>query len=293
MVKTTQYTVDTAAFEQQILANLCRFDLLALLRLLYQNDYQRVWFKSHDSLVSEARVIQRIEFDPEFVLITLNIGLLSAQSPFPDYFMKMRDTLMDKQTEFTQFIGYFDHVLIQHLIYGIYPQLNRSCFGHWPSYQLNTLLLTNVTTIRTLQLIFSAVYPEYQVKCSKNPHQHCQILGEHFLGNIGLGCSYRLGDIVYSNKKGILVWLDKCCDAISLEQINQRHEQHILPLLTRCSLWLDVRVRGVLKPLSIADTPLGYHPLQTTSEQGWVKLFYGQTLNWGMEDDCTGVPTDC
>jgi len=275
--------------EQQIINNLHRFDLLALLRLLHHLNYQSVWFVSNDSLVSEVRIIQEIEFRPQGVIIRLNLGLLSPQSPLPGYILQLRDTLMDYQDEFKHFIGYFDHILIQHLVFGLFPELNRSGFGNWRHYQHNSLLLTDLRAVRSIQMLFDYVYPECVVVCERNRRIECRGLDKQTLGEIELGCRYKLGDVTYASAKGILVWLDVPDCEQSLAELKYRLRSVILPLLSRFLLHLEVRVRGVMQPLKISGSQpasiLGFHPLLRAPYSGQVTLFYGQTYCRGGMDE--------
>ena len=93
------------------------FDMISLLRLLLFIGYlpEEIKFKSYNSLCSQASLIKKIQFQHapvKTVIITLNMGLLSAQGTLPNYFQKIIDKGMMDVQSFYEFIGYFDHSLM-------------------------------------------------------------------------------------------------------------------------------------------------------------------------------------
>ena len=103
--------------EKKILANIHKFDIFCLIRLLIDAGYalEEIQFQSHDSLTSQSKLIHDITFQntaARQVIITLNLGLLGVQSPLPSYFQKQIHKSTVDYNRFIDFIGYFDNFLI-------------------------------------------------------------------------------------------------------------------------------------------------------------------------------------
>ncbi len=272
---------------KRIIDNIKSFDLLALLRLLHHLNYTKIWYQSNDSLASEARVIEGIEFNDQFVMITLNIGLLSPQSSLPSYIIRLRDEFIDKDPEFKHFIGYFDHTLLSNLLKNRYPTLNPEYFSDWQDYQQTFLSLSNLKASRTVHYIFSVIFPECKVSCD-NIKRYKQILAcKTRLGAICLGEPYHLGDLSYKTYHGIIVFLHETDVEISTKNIEFRLYTFALPIFSALSFYLEVQVMGLMKPLQLGisndvqltnnQTPLGYHQLLKSAQKGKVTLFSNQT----------------
>lgn len=294
--------------EQYIHEHIWAFDLQALMRVLQYYGYHEIWFRSHDNLTSEPRLIEAIEFidvpdatewhepslsetsqEHKTVILTLNMGLLGPQSPLPSYTRQLRDTLMDKVEEFNYFIGFFDHWLIQYLVQQLYPELNASCFGHWQGYQARMLQLKNLTSRRGLHMLFDYVFPECEVRCDWHHQQRWQAEPKQYLGQIQLGENYYLGDVHADQFRATRVYLDNAHSGLTIDTLRERLYKHILPACKDLRFYLDVRVWGVNPPLSTSNrsqsmkgaTPLGFHPLASEPAAGWVVLFAGRPCEQG------------
>jgi hypothetical protein len=157
---------------KKIVSKIHTFDLISLIRLLFYYGVQpeEILFKSHMSICSQSGLIQHIEFQlrPERrVTITINMGLLSAQSALPSYFQKniaARD--IDNQI-FADFIGYFDHVLIQNYIFNLYPENNPKYFSNWERTKRDYLKLMDLKSCSTLFWIFELAFPELKIQVEK------------------------------------------------------------------------------------------------------------------------------
>lgn len=274
---------------QQIKDNIQHFDLLALLRLLRHLGYSNIWFASHDSLISEQRIVETIEFTSDAVVISLNLGLLSPQSPLPGYILQLRDTLMDRAEEFRHFIGYFDHIILQQLVHSLFPEFDHSAFGHWHNYQSQALAMTNLKSVRTIQSVFDYVYPEYHIHTQPNQKIKVQQLTRTPLGQVVTGNHYLLGDTDFVKEEGVVVTLFEQDKHFDIAQLQRRLRLHILPLLAPLSLHLEVRIQGRLRPLKTGNagftTPLGFHALGSAQQAGKVTLFYGQTHGYGRSSE--------
>ena len=276
---------DTEQLPQQIRDNIKHFDLPALLILLQHLNYKQIWFSGSDSLVSQERLIQGIEFKQQRVIITVNLGLLGPQSALPTYMMRMRETLIDKDEEFKQFIGFFDHTLIFNTVKNSYPQLNLDYFSQWEQedeqgvgqsvgqgvnnthYAKTWLWLTTLKAKRSLHAVFAALFPECKVVCDAHKPLQCLPLQKTRLGKIALGTPYQLGDIAFTPASRVVVFLDNAAHQLPLSVLKKRLHQEVLPLFAPLKLMLDVKIVGVIDPLKTAvNKPLGISSFISKSE---------------------------
>ena len=151
--------------EAQISERIHDFDIISLIRVLMSIGYSReeITFRSHNSICSQPALIQRIEFrrDPvREAIITLNMGLLNAQSPLPSYFKKKTENEEISERSFVDFIGYFDHHLIHDYIGNIYPEINSAFFPNWELAKRRYLQILNLKALGTMHWLFQVTFPE-------------------------------------------------------------------------------------------------------------------------------------
>ncbi len=156
--------------ENNISKRIHEFDIISLFRLLASMDYRpdEIRFRSNNSICSQAALIHAISFRREpvrEVLVTMNMGLLSSQSPLPNYFREKMDT--EVNNSLVDFIWYFDHHLIQDYIFNIYPEINASFFPSWELTKRRYLQVLDLTSCSTLHWLFQTVFPEVGVTVEK------------------------------------------------------------------------------------------------------------------------------
>jgi hypothetical protein len=171
-VTTESHISPVEDFERKISKKIHEFDLFSLLKLLMYHGFllEEIHFKSHMSTCSQPGLIQGIEFlyQPERqVVITINMGLLSAQSALPSYFQKNVDTKDIDSISFGDFIGYFDHFLIRNYIFNIYPEKNIKYFSDWEITKRQYLQIMDLKSSSTLFWIFQLVFPELKIQVKK------------------------------------------------------------------------------------------------------------------------------
>ena len=266
------------SFEEEIVKNSTKFDLLALLRLLKEYDYDSIWFESTDSSVSEVALIDKVSFEKSRVIITLNIGLLSPQNELPSYFFYFRDTHLEVEDSFAAFLRYFDHILILNYIQNVYPVINEIYFSNWKDYNKTFLQLTNIKTVKTIHFIFASVYPELFVVSKTSEGLFSIEKDKKSLGEIRLGTLYQLGDIYTSCSSFVSVTLLPGKINVSIPEIVIRLNKIILPLLSELDLYLEVKIFGVMMPLKTGESPcLGFKKLLDKEKKDEIIIFSGRT----------------
>ena len=160
------------SLEKKISKKIHEFDIISLLRLLMSMNYRldEIRFNGRNSICSQSSLIHGIKFYNEpvrEVVITLNLGLLSAQSPLPGYFRKKVESDITGSRRFNEFIGYFDHQLIRNYIFNLYPEINSFYFSSWELTKRRYLETLDLKSCNTLHWLFQIVFPELSVKVEK------------------------------------------------------------------------------------------------------------------------------
>ena len=157
----------------RIRSQLGEFDVLALLRLLKHHGIleKQVFFKGYSSLSSFDHLIHSIDFKKHpqglRVVITLNIGLLSAQSPLPEYFRYFIEHKAVDGAAMEKFIECFDHFLMVNRLCQTYPQVCTLWYPSWKNTQRQYWKVQSFYSSSTLQALFSTVYPEAHIQVSR------------------------------------------------------------------------------------------------------------------------------
>ena len=265
----------TKEIEKKIYPKRHEFDLISLVRLLAYYGFQQeeILFKSHMSLCSQSCLIQDIEFQykPERrVYITLNIGLLSAQTTLPSYFQKNIEAQDIDNQNFSDFIGYFDHFLIHNYLYNIYPEKNSYYFKNWEGTKRDYLRIMDLKSIITLFWIFQLVFPELQIHVKKvvmnrNLKASALIIGKTILGS----------DAVFGKKTSVSVYgrhITLFSDEESTgagtpwpKEIKNRLEEQIFPVLRSSEIDLEITlvIRAQKRWIKLhAESYLGYDKIK-------------------------------
>ncbi|MFP2908788.1 hypothetical protein ACLESD_27810 [Pyxidicoccus sp. 3LFB2] len=119
--------------EERITQRIQSFDLPALMDLLAKEGYGEghIELRSHRGTVHVSNLVHAIEFltGPRRAIVTLNLGLLSVQTPLPSFFLKLMEELKHEALE--SFLGYFDHLLLSARVAGLFPERDTSLLPGW------------------------------------------------------------------------------------------------------------------------------------------------------------------
>ena len=113
--------------------------------------------------------IQFIHQPRKRIIITVNVGLLSAQSPLPSFMMQTMDQLDHDRLE--RFIGFFDHQLLRECFAGLYPEREGALLPGWPEAAKDRLRLMRPTCQSTLHWLFRKVFPETELSVRRDVRQ--------------------------------------------------------------------------------------------------------------------------
>jgi hypothetical protein len=276
--------------EQNISKKIHEFDLVSLLQLLEFLGYQpeELHFKSHFSTSSQPSLIHQIEFYAEpsrMVVITLNLGLLSAQTPLPSYFLKKVDAGYIDTKSFVDFIGYFDHFLIRNYLLNIHLETNRALFSDWEVTKRRYLQMLDLKSCSTLHWLFELVFPELGVQVDKVSLKR-QLRTAHLkLGETILGTDAILGEktgVPVSGRRITLFSEFEITDSGEPwpREIKQRLDTLIFPIFRAVGMELEIilviRAQKTWAVLQ-SDSYLGYDKIRGGGEQyRRIRIFSGR-----------------
>ena len=121
-------------------------------------------YRSHRTTVHQSHLVHDIQFQHQpkkRVIITVNVGLLSAQSPLPSFMMRTMEQLDHDRLE--RFVGYFDHLLLQECFAGLFPERNEALLPGWEGAAWDRLRLLRPTCASTLHWLFCKAFPEAEL----------------------------------------------------------------------------------------------------------------------------------
>ncbi len=278
-----------APVEQRIRQRIRSFDIPALLELLGASGYgdAELEYRSHRTTVHQSHLVHDIQFihqPRKRIIITVNVGLLSAQSPLPSFLMRTMDELDHDRLE--RFIGYFDHRLLQECFAGLYPERDGTLLPGWPEAAKDRLRLLRPTCPSTLHWLFRRIFPETEISVRREVRHQQVPAREMRLGASALGEGDSMGGFASIPTGGMEVRI--CCDepfasngvTWAVEAL-RRFETELAPLLSESVLMLTVLLvlrdrEGFLR--LERESHLGYDPLQGVPvHTQQVLLFSGDT----------------
>jgi len=243
-------TVATQSIQEKIKKEIQRFDVFALLKLLEGLGYKAsdIFFQSNPSLSSSSSICHDIIFKgkeyPRIILI-VNMGLFSNQSPLPSFFKKKMDDGSIDPIAFTKYLGFFDHYLIRTFLGVSMPEDNGWFFSDWKETLREYLKFLALNSVSTLQLLFQLCFPELKVKVVKFPRVISLYSASIILGSTILGKDSFLQKnekLTISSLKVFLTTSEPLTD-LSVPwafEIKKRIAHLIFPLLERVNIYLQV-----------------------------------------------------
>lgn len=227
-----------------------QFDIVSLLYILHEMGYrqEQIFFVSQYDLSSQPSLLRKIEFRDKpqpRVVVFVNIGLLSVQTPLPSYFFhKLDQGFMDVEA-FGQFLAFFDQRLLREFILAIYPEINPDVFPDWELAKKRFVGMLNLRSSATLHWLFTTVFPELSVQVEKGILSRSVTTRDIVLGKSLLDGNSIFGNKVSTPVHGLIVVLtsneERTCTGVPWpREISERMEQMIFPLLKSVGIDLEV-----------------------------------------------------
>ena len=227
--------------QRKIQENLPRFSLPALLDLLEYLGFESkdIRFESNPSLVSQGRLIEKIQFPTlphQKVVITLNAGLLGPHALVPSYFYEFMDENDQVEEYLVHFLQFLDHPLLSTWVASFYGERNKQLFSSWSQTKIRFLSFLSLRSVGVLHWMFQLVYPELKVQVS--PHKMEIPVPSYYtrLGHVQLGDKITVLSRAKTFVPGILVKLivqeeRTPWDTPWVQEVRQRFDKYIRPLL--------------------------------------------------------------
>ncbi len=264
--------------KEKILDKLYKFDLISLIRVLERMGYDlnSIIFKSYDSLGSQSRIVQKVKFKNgsyPYVEVYLNLGLLSPQSPLPDYFRKKADEDIEVSRKYVDFIGFFDHQLLKNFILNVYPELNEHYSPKRYEVKKQYLELLNFKSVHFLHWLFTSTFPELKVEVKKDIFKKKVKTSPTILGKTTIGMGSVIGQqtVVQSDARIITLYSDDETTENNIpwpKEVKDRLVKYIFPILKGKEIMLEIF-------------------LVFTTYRSWIKLhsnsYLGYDRIWGKK----------
>ncbi len=277
-----------SSLEALITERIRTFDLPALIDVLATCGYTEadIEYRSHRTLLSHGHPVHAIAFQHHprrRVVITVNFGLLSPQSPLPSFFFKAMDQTAHDAME--DFLGYFDHHLLRARVASQFPGRDESLVGDRTVAE-DRLRLLRPSCPSTLHWLCALVFPEAEVKVRRATQWQSIPASGLRLGATALGAGSSVGGFARIPQSGLEVSLSidepltSSGNAWALEA-RRRLNRQILPWLAESALFLTVTLvlRAHTSHAALReDSHLAYDPIVGGPERAHaVVLFSGPT----------------
>lgn len=233
--------------ERHITRRIREFDPLSLMVLLEHHGYtgEQLFFRSHPSLCSQDTLFEAIEFKKTptpHVVISVNMGLLGAQTCLPAYLLKQ---LEQAPVEAFHFLHFFDHPLLTGFFRSLYPEQDTRIFPDFKQEQRNQLLLMGLRSPSTLHLMLSLIFPELEVRVEKTMLSRNLHTRPFILGSGKLGGTHVLGSFFNSAAQGLRVQLFSDTETAVGSRpwprvIAERLETRLFPVLGEVGVELEI-----------------------------------------------------
>lgn len=246
-------------FELRVAQRAREFELGALVATLRAHGYHTddVVFQSNRDTGSPRSLVEAVHFygdgAEQYVVVTLNIGLLGSQSLLPSYFFQALSdpsastTLTDPEDLFADFIRFFDDQLLHELVQAVCPDQHTTVLGDWNAARLQANHLVGLGCPLGLDNVSRAVFPEFSVRISRGRIEQINTAYSAAIGGPALDGTAVLGRSYESRAAGFFIDLvveDEVDDYGRpwATIVRQRLHRILLPLLARHELALRVRL---------------------------------------------------
>jgi hypothetical protein len=238
------------SLEEIIRAHLGEFDLLALLRLLKHEGFkeQDIWFSSHNTIVSQKRVIESVRLQGKTAFVQLNLGLLAPTGILPSHIRQFIDRADIDEQALQIFFQFFDHLLVVSYLGQLYPEINQGFFTDWTHTKKCYLELQNMRSHCSLHWLFEAAFPEFTIVLRRTTIAGKKTSQPQTLGRVQLGGNELLA--TSHTTQGFTIYLMQASGAHATEsnrqstdyqqQLKTRLHEWVFPWLKALTIYLDV-----------------------------------------------------
>lgn len=240
----------TRRLEEEVTRRARSFDIPALLGVLRQRlGYQEgeIEYDSHPSLAHQGNLIHAVAFHREAahkrVVITVNLGLRSANSPLPFYFFKLLEEL--DSPALGNLLAFLDHYLLRDCFVMLQPERAPALVTDWPRTLRSLVRLLRPESPSGLHWIFQRVFPELETTVRRTGQRENLHTAGVRLGMYSLGSGSALGGVASVPARGLDVTL-YCASPRDgtgvpwIKEVPRRLAEQVLPLVEGLELCFTV-----------------------------------------------------
>jgi tetratricopeptide (TPR) repeat protein len=259
------------ALERRVRKNARRFEVMALVTQLGHMGYEfeDIIFRSHLSMISQSSLVYDVEFvghPVQQAVVTLNLGLLTPDSPLPSYYHRFLETQNIDEDAFVSFLRFFDHGVLQAYLRAVYPERDATLFPDWERTKHQQLQLLAPRSQATLYWIFQQAFPELGLELRRSKLGRKLNVNSSRLGRCTLGGNTSLGGRTAIAVTGydVLLYTDEEYTATDVawgEEAKHRLEEIVFPAICETDLVLSVQ-------------------LIIRTQRGWAQLKHGSYLGF-------------
>lgn len=242
-------TEDSEVLAEKLNMRIGEFDILALIRYLKYKGYQEanMRFASHQSMVSQTKLIERVELYEKHVVIIVNLGLLGIQTPLPSGMITERvGRKQGADNETDRLLKLLDHALILNFVASIYPEVNINFFSQWHKTRRNLLIIQNVHSVAFLYWLFQRVFPEFVIRFDEKFVPRKVSTDAVTLDHDGLSGAARLGGVALMSDLCVHINLFlelthyRSQTTAWVSEVERRLKSFVYPLLNKREIYLFI-----------------------------------------------------
>lgn len=259
------------AAEARIVKNAHRYELAALIAELRGLNYtdDAIEFRSNNTVAHQTSLVASVVFEqsPRRALVSVNLSLLSPQSPLPTYFQQAYSS--QDGPSLTEFLNFFSHRMVRTDVLGMFPERDPSLFEDFSTTKRQLRCLLGMRAPSTAHWVFQSYFPELEVCVRRTTLERPVRTRGMVLSQWMTGDGSVLGGLAKAPVSALAITL--FCDEPETgigdpwaREADRRLREEIFPLLQSHGLFLEITLvfRDQSTFMVLAPNQfLGYEPL--------------------------------
>jgi hypothetical protein len=266
------------------------FDVGALVTLLRAKfPERRLRFRSDPSMSPRPTPVQEIEFTPDSVLVTLNIGLFSSTTPLPSYFYEWLSGPSPVRG-LDAILGVLDDQLLRDRSEGAAVAKSPRLLARAAGVRRNLFQLARPASASTLRWLFARLFPELGISVVRAGVHRALSIDEVRLGHARLGHAAMGGEAdvltpgydVFLATGESTTWRGEPWP----HEARRRLQASVFPALADCAV--DLRIflcdfEGSSRLSLIRSSTFGFDPLKRADSPHVIVLHEGKVLDGNID----------
>ncbi len=276
---------DLALLEEKISRRAKDFDVSALVALLRAKfPERRLQFRSQPSMAIGPTAVHEVEFQPQTVRVTLNLGLFSSTSPLPSYFTEWLSG-PEPVRGLEAILGVLDDQLLRDRSDSAVGADSPRLLARAPAVRHDLFQLSRPASPGTLRWLFARVFPELGISIARAGVHRALSADELRLGSARLGHAAMGGeaDVLTPGYDVFLAAGESTTwqGAPWSREVRRRLEQRVFPALSGATLHLRVLLfdfEGSMRMSLLRGSTFGFDPLTHAATPHISLLHEGRAL---------------